>query len=82
MAVRPEDVRGTKMARAEFSRRGVDLSTADIRCMHGNVYVRGTVSRMATANYPDLKAECELIAKVLRTKAEIRDVVLEVMYRG
>jgi len=34
------------------------------------------------ANIPDLKAEVEKIAKILRTKAEIKDVIIDVIYRS
>lgn len=82
MATKPEDVRGTKLARTEFGRRGVDLTMADVRCMHGLVHVRGTISKLAGANIPSLKAECEHIAKILKTKEGIRDVVLDCIIRG
>jgi hypothetical protein len=78
----PDDVRAQKHARTEFARRGIDTTKADIRAMHGIVHVRGTLQRMASASIPDLKAETELIARTLRQKAEIRDVVLEVQYRA
>lgn len=76
------DVRATKAARAELSKRGVDLSMADLRCMHGTLYVRGTVKAYRGANITDIKSEMELIARVLRQKPDIRDVILECMYRG
>lgn len=82
MATKPEDVRGTKLARTEFSRRGVDLSMADVRCMHGLVQVRGTLSKMAGVMIPSLKAEVEHIAKILKSKEGIRDVVLDCIIRG
>lgn len=78
----PKDVSGTKYARQVFGRRGIDLTLADIRCLHGVVYLRGTVSIVRGASVHDLKAECELIAKILKTRPDIRDVVLDCVYRG
>ena len=81
MAKDEGDVRGTKAARAEFSKRGVDTTMADVRCMHGVLYIRGTIRPIRGAAYSDLKAEMELIARVLRQKQDIRDVILDCTYR-
>jgi hypothetical protein len=77
----PNDVRATKAARSECTRRGVDLTLADIRVMHGTVYIRGTVKAIRGSHINDIRAEMELIARILRQKAEVRDVVLDCMYR-
>lgn len=77
-----DDVRGTKSARSELARRGIDLTQADIRVMHGVCYIRGAIRGERAANIPDLKAEVEKIAKILRTKAEIKDVIIDVIYRS
>jgi len=76
-----EDVRGTKHARSEFSRRGIDLTQADLRVMHGICYVRGSVRALRSANIPDLRSEMEKIAKILKTKQEIKDVIMDCIYR-
>ncbi|HWA82843.1 MAG TPA: hypothetical protein VG820_05400 [Fimbriimonadaceae bacterium] len=76
------DVRGTKAARAEFSKRGIDMTMADLRCMHGTLYVRGTVKAYRGSPITDIRAEMEIIARVLRQKPDIRDVILECVYRG
>lgn len=76
------DVRATKAARAVLAKRGVDVTTADLRCMHGVLYIRGTVKAYRGAGIVDLKSEMENVAKVLRQKPEIRDVILECLYRG
>ena len=78
----PNDVMATKIARREFTKRKVDLSTADIRVMHGVCYLRGTVKAIRGAEFPDIKLECEHIARILRTKGEIKDVVLDCQYRS
>jgi hypothetical protein len=77
----PNDVSATKMARREFSKRHIDLTLADVRVMHGVCYLRGTVSAQKSGNIPDVRLECEHIARLLRTKPEIRDVVLDCTYR-
>lgn len=76
-----DDVRGTKHARSELAKRGIDTTLADIRVMHGVVYIRGSVKAQRGAAFTDLRAEMELIARVLRQRAEIKDVVLDCSYR-
>jgi hypothetical protein len=75
------DIRATKAARAEMAKRGVDVTMADLRCMHGILHVRGTVKAYRNTAITDIKSEMELIAKVLRQKSDIRDVILECAYR-
>lgn len=77
----PNDVKATKIARREFSKRQVDVTMADVRVSHGVVYVKGVV-KPVRGGPPDVRAECELIARILRTKPEIRDVVLDCIYRS
>jgi hypothetical protein len=77
-----DDVRGTKYARSELARRGIDSTQADIRVMHGICYIRGSLRALRSANIPDLRSEMEKIAKILRTKAEIKDVVIDAIYRS
>lgn len=81
MATTIEDVRATKFARSEFSRRGIDTAAADIRAMHGVVHVRGQLARLGGVVIPDLKAETEHVCRLLKQKAEIRDVVVDCSYR-
>jgi len=81
MAKSEEDIRGTKAARAEFAKRGVDVSLADLRVMHGTLHIRGTVKAYRGSPITDIRAEMEIIARVLRQKPEIRDVILECIYR-
>lgn len=82
MARDENDVRAIKAARAELARRGVDMTLADLRCMHGVVNVRGTVRAIRGSNIPDIRSEMELVARILRQKAEIRDVILDCVYRS
>lgn len=78
----PNDVRGTKAARSEMGKRGIDMTHADIRVMHGICYIRGTVKAIRGGVSGDIKSAMEMVAKVLKQKAEIKDVVLDCVYRG
>lgn len=81
MGMSDEDIRASKMARSLFAKRGVDATRADIRVNHGVCYIRGLLSKMAGVAFSDLEAEVENIAKVLRSKPEVKDVVIDVTYR-
>ncbi len=50
---------------------------ADVRMMHGVLYLRGTICLMCGSEIKDLKQEMEHIAHILRQRTEIRDVVLD-----
>lgn len=75
------DVTGTKIARSMFGRRGIDVSRAEVRVMHGVCYIRGPVSAIKGSGVEDVRGECEQVARLLRQKPEIRDVVLDCVYR-
>jgi predicted TIM-barrel enzyme len=77
----PKDVETTKIVRREFNRRAIDTSMADIRVSHGVVYVRGTVKAMRGGS-GDPRGEVELIARALRTRPEVRDVVIDCTFRS
>jgi len=74
------DVRALRAARTEFSKRGVDITRCDIRMHHGILHVRGAVSVAKGSFIKDLKTEVEHIGRILRQKAEIRDVVIDCQY--
>ena len=61
-----------------MSKRGIDTAKADVRMMHGVLYIRGIIGKVAGSNIPDLRAEMEHIGRILRQKPEIRDVVIDV----
>ena len=82
MAKDEGDIRATKAARAEMAKRGIDMTLADMRCMHGILHIRGTVRPYRGIHVADMKSEMEMIARVLRQKSDIRDVSLECLYRG
>jgi hypothetical protein len=77
----PHDIHGTRMARTELSKRGVDVTRADVRVMHGVCYIKGMVSAMPGKTIPDLHAEMEHIRHILRQKPDIRDVILDCDFR-
>lgn len=77
----PNDVAGTKMVRREFNKRKIDTSLADIRVMHGVAYVRGTLKPLRGSGITDVRAEVEHIGRIVRTRGEIRDVVIDCTYR-
>ena len=77
MATDPNDIRGMKAARQEFSRRGIDVSRCDVSVRGGICTVRGLVGRM-TGNDPNLMPEVMLAAKSIRQRSEIKDVQVEV----
>ncbi len=74
------DFRGQRIARAEFARRGIDVTRADMYVMHGVLYMRGAVKPMPNATFTDMAAEMGLIIKILRQRPEIRDIVSEVTH--
>ncbi len=77
----PNDIQAAKLARREFTKRQIDLTLADIHVSHGLVTIRGVV-RALRGGPPDVRAEVELVARLLRAKPEIRDVVVDCIYRS
>ena len=78
----PNDVIATKLTRREFNKHHVDVTQADIRVNHGVVFVRGTVQAQRGSHYHDVEEECQRIARILKQRPEIRDVVLDATYRN
>lgn len=66
-----------KAARQELSRRGIDVSRADVNVRRGVCSIRGLVGRLVGSE-PNLMPEIMQAAKAIRQRAEIRDVVVEV----
>lgn len=77
----PKDVAATKLVRQEFSKRNIDTTRADLRVTHGVVYIRGSVA-VIKGGPTDLRAEVETIAKVLRSRQGIRDVIVDCTIRS
>lgn len=74
------DVEIRRMVLREISKRHIDSSRMDVQVFHGVVYLRGTVSGMRGHDI-DIKAEMEVIRRILRQRPGIRDVVVDVIYR-
>lgn len=77
---RLEDTELTKTVWREFARRPVDISLMSIVVIHGVVYLRGQVKAMRGHDL-DLRSEMEIIAKALKQRPGIRDVVMDLTYR-
>ena len=77
---RPEDMEGAKIVRKELARRPIDTSLLMITVSHGVVRIGGQVRAMR-GHEMDIRSEMELIAKMLRQRQGIRDVVLECIMR-
>ena len=73
---RPED-RGThKIIFRELAKRPLDVSRMTVTVTHGVVYFHGQVRVAgAQAAHLDIKSEMEMIAKILKQRPGIRDVV-------
>ncbi|MDW8106766.1 MAG: BON domain-containing protein [Armatimonadota bacterium] len=69
-----------RMVLRDISKRHVDTSRLDVQVYHGVVYIRGTVSALRGHDI-DIKAEMELIRRILRQRPGVRDVVIDVIYR-
>jgi len=78
-----EDVDATKAARRMFGKRGIDISTMDIRVSHGVCQVRGVCSLLkgADAGGGDVEKAVEQICGFLRRRPDIREVTVDVSYR-
>ena len=77
----PKDLEASKAVRRLFTRRGVDTTLADIRCSHGVVTVRGVVAAIRGMDVEDLRSTVEHLCRALRTRPEIREIVIDVTYR-
>ncbi len=77
----PSDVAATKLVRSEFGKRMIDTTNADMRVTHGVCYIRGSLKPIK-GGPQDLRAEMEIIMKVLRQRPGIKDVVMDATLRG
>ncbi len=73
-----DDVYALKGVRTMLTRHGIDISRADVRVQKGICYIRGFISCQPNAHIADLDGEMDRVAHLIRTKPEIRGVVLEV----
>lgn len=77
----PKDVEATKILRREFNKRQLDLTLADLRVSHGVAYIRGTIRLMRGAS-GDVESVVSAIVRSLRSRPEIRDVIVEAIFRS
>lgn len=75
------DAETTRLAHREISRRFIDTTKLDVKAMHGVVYLRGQIKKLR-GHEVDLKHEMEIIHRVLRSKPGIRDVIIDVDFKG
>ena len=76
-----ENAHATRMARAEITKRLIDSSMIDVRCIGSVCHLTGVIRKLRTHPEVDLKEEMQHISHILRTKAGIRDVVWETTLR-
>jgi hypothetical protein len=76
-----EDVRGTKFARSAFTKRGIDITMADVRVTHGVCFVRGRLKAAPKTNIKNVETECLQIAGIIRRQANIKECVLDCTYQ-
>jgi hypothetical protein len=77
---RPEDSEHTKLVWRTISRKPIDTSLMTVLVMHGVVYLRGQVRAMRGHDI-DIRSEMEMVARILKQKPGIRDVVIDVTFR-
>ncbi|WP_144241254.1 hypothetical protein [Fimbriimonas ginsengisoli] len=64
-----------------MSKRGIDIARSDLQLRHGVLMVRGVIVPMPGSNISDVKIEMDHIARLLRQKPEIREVILDCKYQ-
>ncbi|HVL38674.1 MAG TPA: hypothetical protein VM328_04705 [Fimbriimonadaceae bacterium] len=77
----PNDVAATKLLRTTMVKHNIDLTLADLRVSHGVAYIRGSVAAQRNSGITDIRTEIEKIARILRQRPGIRDVVVDCRYR-
>jgi len=75
--VDPLDIRAMKFARAEFERRGFDISRVAITSNRGMIHVTGIIPLPQAMADDTYKHEMEVIKQVLRVKTSTKQVILE-----
>jgi hypothetical protein len=80
MAASDGDRHAMKAARSVLTRKGIDLTRADVRVQRGVCYIRGYIGVNPGVVIANLETEMEQAAHVIRQKPDIRSVILEVTY--
>lgn len=76
-----QDATMTRMAHREITRRSIDTSRIDVRCCHGVIHVAGVVGKIH-GHEVNLKHELDVVARSLRGRPGVRDVVIDVDLTG
>lgn len=76
----PHDIEATRIVRRELARRPIDSSLLHIQISHGLVILRGQV-RPLRGHQLNIEEEMQRIAKAIKQRPGIRDVVLDVTYK-
>ena len=76
----PQDVQLTKLLRREMTRRMMDTGMTILRVTHGVAYINGVI-RPLKGGPEDLRAELEIVGKILRQRG-IKDVVIDCTFRS
>lgn len=77
-----EDASLTRTIMRDICKHQVDVSKLMVNVSHGVVYLRGEVKAIRGYENVNLKDEMHLIAKVLRQRSGVRDVVTDVQLSG
>lgn len=78
----PVDVSMTKLARTILLKKGVDMTGADLRVLHGVIYLKGsiTINKGENPTLP-LRKLVEEAGHYLRNKPGVKDFIVDVQYR-
>ena len=76
-----ENAQATRMARAEITKRLIDSSMLEVRCIGTVCHLTGILRKLRTHPEVDLKEEMQHISHILRSKAGIREVVWETIIK-
>ncbi|MHB1001216.1 MAG: hypothetical protein ACYC27_18390 [Armatimonadota bacterium] len=72
-----EDSFTTRLVQREISRRYIDTTRLDVKSYRGIVYLRGVIKKLRGHDL-DLNKELEIIDRILRSRPEVRDVIMDV----
>ncbi len=78
----PADVQSSKACRRILGKRGIDVSMAEVRVMHGVCHVRGVVSPIPGKGIENLRDELQNACGLIRRFPGIREVAIDVAYLG
>ncbi|RYG49281.1 hypothetical protein EON79_01855 [bacterium] len=74
------DIRAMKVARAEFTKHGFDTARADLHVTRGVLHIGGIIQIPGRSDRAEVTHDIDTIARVLKTRPEFRDVVIDAIY--